>query len=199
MCAKNQRVSWKLGLSQSAGVRKSRLRHSALASAVWLMCAGGSVSAASAADNPGDTVNGLAPAKDPESGLTYMMPVGFFRRERPDGSTSVADSNGSHFSVDVKRAEFRTEADMFSAIDEEAQRLSDRRSEKNLKVHGCNARQWQYSNQLGTTKLLVIVTPKFLFECLWHADTDNDETRKACDTFFSKINPNCPKCNLPKG
>ncbi len=165
-----------------------------------VLCVFASATLAIAGNPPdiGDTTNGLAPARDPESGLTYMMPPGFFSREHQDGCTAIGDVNGSHFSVDVKRSEFKTQADMSAAIDAEAEKLSDRKSEKSLKVHGCMARQWVYVNSLGSTKLLVIATPKYLFDCLWHADKETDITRKACDTFFNNLNPNCAKCDLPK-
>ncbi|RTL40188.1 MAG: hypothetical protein EKK48_17200 [Candidatus Melainabacteria bacterium] len=177
--------------------RRSRIVRSALVLVIGLFGCGGWLAAKSAPDI-GETINGLAPARDPDSGLTYMMPPGFFSRERQDGSTAVGDVNGSHFSVDVQKVDFKTEADMIAAIEVEAQRLSDRKSEKNLKVHGCMARQWYYTNKLGATRLLVIATPKYLIDCLWHADIENDASKRACDTFFNSINPNCPKCNLPK-
>lgn len=144
--------------------------------------------------NPDLEVNGLRPAKDPGSGLIFMMPAGYFRRERPSGSTSIADANGSTFRVDVVKADdlYKTEADMNRVMSESASQNHDRKVEKSIKVHGFPAREWSFKNDLGWTKVVVICTPKNYFTCVWHADKDLSQARKARDTFFSGLDPNCP-------
>lgn len=146
------------------------------------------------ADRPNQDLVGLRAAKDPGSGLIFMMPAGFFRRERPSGSTSVGDADGSHFSVEIVKADnlYKTEADMNRIMDESASRNHDAKVEKSIKVHGFPAREWSFKNEFGLTKVMVICTPRNYFTCMWHADKDLPQARKARDAFFSSLDPSGP-------
>lgn len=178
---------------------KEKVGQFAFATFLSLLCNGTFAGTGYAAEQTGsDVVNGLEKVNDPDSGLSYMMPPGFFRTQRKDGSTSTGDSLGSHFSVEIFQTEFKTEADVNIAMQNEAERIKDNQNERALKVHDCPARQWTYKNQLGSTKIMALATPKYFFQFLWHADVENDATLKAADLFFKSINPNCQKCKLPK-
>ncbi len=123
-----------------------------------------------------------------ETGMNFRFPKDNFRRDRETGCTWVAELDESHYNVEFARLpKVLNDAEQLQWLKKTGDQSKDKREDKTIKMGSLHAREYLFVNELGTTKIRLVVSPKWTFTFMLHCDKDGPQKTQARKDFFNSI------------